>query len=59
VDSRAALHLARWGPRWPGAEPLLRQACRQLQLVRPGPGPGGQQLQASPLAGRPLAALAP
>jgi len=25
---RASLHLARWGPRWPGAEPLLVQACR-------------------------------
>ncbi len=24
-----ALHLARWGPRWPGAEPLLRQACQR------------------------------
>lgn len=24
---RASLHLARWGPRWPGAEPLLVQAC--------------------------------
>ena len=31
VDSRAALHLARWGPRWPGAEPLLRQACLQTK----------------------------
>lgn len=26
-ESGLALHLARWGPRWPGAEPLLRQAC--------------------------------
>ena len=25
---RASLHLARWGPRWPGAEALLVQACR-------------------------------
>ena len=25
---QASLHLARWGPRWPGAEPLLVQACR-------------------------------
>ena len=23
----SALHLARWGPRWPGAQSLLRQAC--------------------------------
>ncbi|MEB3265324.1 MAG: transglycosylase SLT domain-containing protein [Cyanobacteriota bacterium] len=23
-----ALHLARWGPRWPGAEPKLRASCR-------------------------------
>jgi soluble lytic murein transglycosylase len=35
VDSRAALHLARWGPRWPGAEPLLRQACRQAKPTLP------------------------
>ncbi len=26
---RGALHLARWGPRWPGAEERLRQTCRQ------------------------------
>ena len=25
---QASLHLARWGPRWPGAEALLVQACR-------------------------------
>lgn len=37
VESRAALHLARWGPRWPGAEPLLWQACRQAKPpLRPG-----------------------
>ncbi|MFM7269217.1 MAG: transglycosylase SLT domain-containing protein [Cyanobium sp.] len=24
-----SLHLAQWGPRWPGAEPQLRQACGQ------------------------------
>ena len=23
----SALHLARWGPRWPGAQSLLREAC--------------------------------
>ena len=23
----SALHLARWGPRWPGAQSLVRQAC--------------------------------
>lgn len=27
VESGNALHLAQWGPRWPGAEPLLRRAC--------------------------------
>ncbi len=27
LERGAAVHLARWGPRWPGAEPLLRQAC--------------------------------
>ena len=26
-ESGLALHLAQWGPRWPGAEPLLRRAC--------------------------------
>jgi soluble lytic murein transglycosylase len=26
---RGALHLARWGARWPGAEALLRQTCRR------------------------------
>ncbi|MFM7652540.1 MAG: transglycosylase SLT domain-containing protein [Vulcanococcus sp.] len=30
-ESGNALHLARWGPRWPGAEPLLRQSCRRRQ----------------------------
>jgi len=30
-ESRDALHLARWGARWPGAEPLLRERCRQQQ----------------------------
>ena len=25
---KASLHLARWGPRWPGAEALLVEACR-------------------------------
>jgi soluble lytic murein transglycosylase len=27
-DGRA-MHLARWGPRWPGAEALLRERCRR------------------------------
>ena len=27
LESGNALHLARWGARWPGAEPLLRQSC--------------------------------
>jgi len=31
LDAGNALHLARWGARWPGAEPLLRQRCRQQQ----------------------------
>ncbi len=26
---RGALHLARWGPRWPGAEARLRQVCEK------------------------------
>ncbi len=26
----SALHLARWGPRWPGAQSLLRQACGRI-----------------------------
>lgn len=35
-DADAALHLARWGPRWPGAEARLRQRC-----AAPDPGPPG------------------
>ena len=31
LESGQALHLARWGARWPGAEPLLRQSCRRRQ----------------------------
>ncbi len=34
LERGAAVHLARWGPRWPGAEPLLRQACAARE---PGP----------------------
>ncbi len=29
TETHNALHLARWGPRWPGAEPLLLARCRQ------------------------------
>ena len=28
TEGQNALHLARWGPRWPGAESLLLQRCR-------------------------------
>ncbi|MCS5691476.1 lytic transglycosylase domain-containing protein [Cyanobium sp. FGCU-6] len=31
-----ALHLARWGARWPGAEALLRQACASAGSAAPG-----------------------
>lgn len=27
LEQNDALHLARWGPRWPGAEALLRRSC--------------------------------
>lgn len=32
---RGALHLARWGARWPGAEDRLRAACRQAAPLSP------------------------
>lgn len=36
LEAGQALHLARWGPRWPGAEALLRQTCQQRQpALRP------------------------
>ena len=28
LEAKDALHLARWGPRWPGADALLRQRCQ-------------------------------
>jgi soluble lytic murein transglycosylase len=28
-EQHQVLHLARWGPRWPGAEPLLRATCQR------------------------------
>ncbi|MFZ9848987.1 MAG: transglycosylase SLT domain-containing protein [Vulcanococcus sp.] len=31
LESGQALHLARWGARWPGAEPLLRESCQRQQ----------------------------
>ena len=31
LEARQALHLARWGPRWPGADALLRQSCLKRQ----------------------------
>ena len=31
LDAGDAVHLARWGPRWPGAEPLLRRSCQRRQ----------------------------
>ncbi|MCP9849657.1 transglycosylase SLT domain-containing protein [Cyanobium sp. Morenito 9A2] len=36
-EREGALHLARWGPRWPGAEPRLRHAC---SAKAPGLTPG-------------------
>lgn len=46
-ESGQALHLARWGPRWPGAEPLLRQACQADGSRRTA---GERQLLAAGLA---------
>jgi soluble lytic murein transglycosylase len=44
---RGAVHLARWGPRWPGAEAKLRQACR----LQAGPlAPAERQQLAAGLA---------
>jgi soluble lytic murein transglycosylase len=37
-DRSGALHLARWGARWPGAQRRLQTACR-------GPGPTANQRQ--------------
>ena len=34
-DLAAALHLARWGPRWVGAETLLAQLCRRQGATLP------------------------
>lgn len=34
---RGALHLARWGARWPGAEARLRQVCREDAAVLSAP----------------------
>ncbi|MEB3352418.1 MAG: transglycosylase SLT domain-containing protein [Cyanobacteriota bacterium] len=52
-----ALHLARWGARWPGADARLRQACR---LVAPAPDPRQRGQLAAALAslGDPETALA-
>jgi soluble lytic murein transglycosylase len=36
-----ALHLARWGARWPGAEQRLRQACGATTPAAPGPAAPG------------------
>ena len=40
VEAGDAVHLARWGPRWPGAEALILQRCRSRQ-----PTPTAQQRQ--------------
>ena len=40
LESGQALHLARWGARWPGAEPLLRQSC-----LRRSPALGADERQ--------------
>lgn len=34
LEARDGLHLARWGPRWPGADALLRQTCRGADRTR-------------------------
>ena len=47
LESAQALHLARWGPRWPGAEPLLRRVCQQR---RPSLTANDRQQLASALA---------
>lgn len=41
---QGALHLARWGARWPGAEARIRQACRQ---AAPAPGRERENLAAA------------
>lgn len=35
LEQNDALHLARWGPRWPGADALLRQRCRNPAAALP------------------------
>ena len=35
AEAGDAVHLARWGPRWPGAEPLLLERCRQSAGLKP------------------------
>ena len=35
AEAGDAVHLARWGPRWPGAEPLLLERCRRSTGLRP------------------------
>jgi soluble lytic murein transglycosylase len=59
VEAADAEHLARWGPRWPGAEALLLEACRAKTPAKPLNRPQRQQL-AGALAdlGRPQEALA-
>ena len=56
-SSRGAVHLARWGVRWPGAKQALKQAC--LRTTPAGPSISDRQLLAKGLAqlGDPLAAL--
>lgn len=39
AGAQGAVHLARWGPRWPGAGPVIASAC--------GPAPEGQPSQPS------------
>ena len=47
IEAGDALHLARWGPRWPGAEELILQACRSR---KPSPTPQQRQTLAAGLA---------
>ena len=53
---KGAVHLARWGARWPGAEPLLRQACAPAGPSLDGPSTGGPSAD-GPAAGSPRVAV--
>ena len=54
---KGAVHLARWGARWPGAEPLLRQACAPAGPSLDSPSTDGPAAD-GPAAGSPRVAAA-